>query len=253
MVPRDIAQELARARSGQSRLRRQARAVDARRSPTTVEGLYASPLQPEAARAHRARRRATSRAATRSTACTSTTRATRTEQFDYSRFAIARVPRRHPAAARRRSARRDARRGRETDDLFAYPDALPGRVDGVPRRAHDGADRAAAARRCSASGRRRSSASAVVPRFAGRVRRAAAGLARLARRAPGRRRRADGLHAGAGALRRADCRRARHRRRPRGLGRHRRLPPDAGADDREHPDRAQARRRRRSSCSPTTA
>ena len=63
----------------------------------------------------------------------------------------------------------------------------------------------------------------------------------------------DGLHAGSGALRRTDRRGPRRRRRPADLGRHRRLPADAGTDRREHPDRAPARRRRLRSSFPTTA
>ena len=166
------------------------------------------------------------------------------ERFDYSRAAIAQFRAIDPPDARRRSAA-PTLDAEERIDLFAYPDAFPRRMAGVPRRAHDGADGAAARRGREPQRPRRSSASAAAPdrarRCAQRCRTGAAGSptglvdavapmaytqepARFAEQIAAARASAGGRAVWAG---------------------HRRLPPVAGADDREHPDRAQARRRRR--------
>ena len=132
MVPRDIAQELAQGARRQPGLRRQARALDAR-AAGDVEGLYASPIVPGAADAHRRRRARPDDAATRSTACISTTRAIRTSASTTA------APRsREFRAAIRPSPRRPTRRKRSTrakpSTCFAYPDALPDEWRELPRR-----------------------------------------------------------------------------------------------------------------------
>ena len=242
MVPREIAQEVARLDPGNpgyvGKIARWTRGADrdASKGSTRRRSSPTPPPTPSASSP-------TSRAATTSTASISTTRAIPNQQFDYSRFAIAEFRADiRPRLSAERAPR--ARRGR-SDRSLRVSRSLPGRVEGVPPRAADGARRAHPRRRCAPRGPTRSLTVGGDARSAGRLRRAAAGLARLARQRTGRRRRADGLHAGAGALRRADRRRPRHRRRPRaiwaGIGAYRLTP---GADDREHPGRAPARRRR---------
>src|SRR4029079_4258987 len=145
-------------------------------------------------------------------------------------------------AARARGAPRARRSG--TGRSLRVSRSLPLRLARVPPRPADRARRAhppGGALRGSRSARhlRR------LPRCAGGLRRAAAGLARVAERASRGRGRADGVHPGVVAFRRADRRGARRRRRqPWHLGRHRRVSPHAGADDRQHPRGAPARRGR---------
>ena len=176
MVPRAIAQDVARLDpANPAYVGKIARWT--RGQLETVEGLYASPLQPEAA-AHTERvvvdlaRRYDLDGVHLDYARYPN------QQFDYSRFAIAEF-----RADIRPRLGADARRELDAEaenDLFAYPDRLPAewkafrraRLTALvarhqPRRARR------AARRARDLGRR--------PRFAGRVRRADAGLARLAR------------------------------------------------------------------------
>ena len=136
-------------RSRQSRLRRQDRALDARSAARRVEGLYASPLQPDAAAytervvADLARRYDLDGVHLDYARYPN-------QQFDYSRFAIAefRADMRPQLGADARRAL-DAARKRRSVRLSGQ---LPGRVEGVPPRAPDGARRAASGRACTPRG-----------------------------------------------------------------------------------------------------
>ena len=123
MVPRDIAQELARRRAGKPRVRRQARALDARRSPTRSKGSTHRRSCPRRPRTPRPWCGTSRRAMTVDGVHLDYARYP-SERFDYSRAAIREFRGLRPPDARRRprAATLDAR---EPDDLFAYPDALP--------------------------------------------------------------------------------------------------------------------------------
>ena len=155
MVPRDIAQDVAKLPADSpayvGKLARWTRG-----QPGELEGLYASPIVPAAAAYCRASS-AASPAATRSTACTSTTRAIRTPG---SITAAPRLPSSAPRSVRgspKGCGGRWTRARRSTSSR--YPDALPGRLAGVPRRADDGTDAPAARRRQSRAARRAGHAS----------------------------------------------------------------------------------------------
>jgi hypothetical protein len=217
MVPRPIAQEIARLDpSNPGYVGKIARWT--RGQLEAVEGLYASPLQPEAAAYTE---RVVADLARRYDLDGIHLDYARypNQQFDYSRFAIAEFR----ADIRPRIAL-DTRRqlDAEAADLAGGADPAGGARRAPERAAHRGR----------------------VSRPAGCVRRSSPGLARLACRPPGGRRRADGLHAGAGSVRGTDRRGARCRRRPRRMGGHRILQAHAGPDDRQHPGGAQAGRRR---------
>ena len=125
MVPRDIAQDVARSPVGQPGLRRQARALDAR-AAGELEGLYASPIVPAAADYLQSVVRDLARRY-----------ALDGVHLDYARYperAVRLQPRsRSPSSGARcgRGSTAALRRqldAREKVDLFAYPDALPGRM-----------------------------------------------------------------------------------------------------------------------------
>ena len=151
------------------------------------------------------------------------------------------------AAVRPRCPRRvDARSTRdEADDPLAYPDALSRRVAGLSRRADDGADGGVCTPRSRRSGRRRSSRVAAAPDMQEASRPPAAGLGRLAcRRASS----TPSARWPTRPSRRDSPSRSPPRATPRatravwaGIGAYR-LPP--AQTDREHRDRAPARRRR---------
>ena len=178
MVPRDHRAGTGAPRSGQSRLRRQDRALDARRSRDR-RGAVCVAAAARGRGVHRARRHGPAAPLRSSTACTSITRATRTSS---STTAASRSRSSGPTSvrgfARRRAAR--ARRGGGRD-LFAYPDRFPAEWKAFRRAAPHGARRADPRRAVRAARPDALLTSAACARCAGRVRRAAAGLARLAR------------------------------------------------------------------------
>ena len=179
MVPRDIAQELARGASRQPGLRRQARPVDARATRPTSK-VSTSPLSRSARPRTPRWSCAISRAATRSTACISTTRAIRPTGSITAAPRFASSARRSDLFSERATTQR-ARTPRRATDLFAYPDALPDEWRQFQGRAHDRAHGPSPGRgeeRASGGDRQRRGCS----RSARRLVSQAAGLGRLAQR-----------------------------------------------------------------------
>ena len=177
MIPRDIAQELA-AIEPESPAYVGKLARWTRTQPTEIEGLYTSPIIPEAAEYTESLVRDLSHRYALDGVHLDYARYP-SDRFDYSRPAI----REFRASVRGRLA--DAARrtldAQEGDDLFAYPDALPdewrsfriARMTALVDRLTRGRQARAAGRACL---RRRGS------RHAGCVPPAAAGLGRMARR-----------------------------------------------------------------------